>query len=278
MRSTPRHGVAAFQKWSEPETRLNEQLRDCTEQVHRALCDNIDTRTVLMSIKDLVSNANLYIESKRSSKETHNRALLKNMASYITNIFDILGLITKPEQIGFASSNQEAGNAEEILLPYLDALASFRDNVRIKARALDGKGGLILKECDNLRDEILPQLGVRLEDKEDEPTVIKLVGKAELLKEREEKRLAEEKKKLEKEKKKAAEMEKQKALDAQKKVPPSEMFRKDDKFSKFDDKGIPTHDANGQEISNAQKKKLKKIYEAQEKKYNEYLASQTLEP
>ena len=57
MRTTPSHGVAAFQKCNEEETELNEQLRKCKEDVHRALCDNIDTRTVLMSIQDLVVKA-----------------------------------------------------------------------------------------------------------------------------------------------------------------------------------------------------------------------------
>ena len=35
----------------------------------------------------------------------------------------------------------------------------------------------ILAECDKLRDITLPDLGVRLEDKEGEKTVIKLVDK-----------------------------------------------------------------------------------------------------
>jgi hypothetical protein len=41
--------------------------------------------------------------------------------------------------------------------------------------------------CDNLRDEVLPNLGVRLEDKEGQPPVIKLVDRETLLKEKEEK-------------------------------------------------------------------------------------------
>merc|ERR1711981_1192705 len=69
MRSTPSHGVAAFLKWNDAESKLNLQLGQCKEDVHRALCDNIDTRTVLMSIQDLVVNTNAYIEGNRSQKE-----------------------------------------------------------------------------------------------------------------------------------------------------------------------------------------------------------------
>ncbi len=49
-------------------------------------------------------------------------------------------------------------------MPYLTAMSEFRDSVREQARSL--KATEILKECDNLRDEILPNMGVRLEDRE----------------------------------------------------------------------------------------------------------------
>lgn len=44
----------------------------------------------------------------------------------------------------------------------------------------------VLKMCDEVRDDVLPELGVRLEDHET-GTVVKLVDKDELLREREEK-------------------------------------------------------------------------------------------
>lgn len=43
-------------------------------------------------------------------------------------------------------------------------MAEFRDNVRNNARVI--RATEILKECDKLRDEILPNMGVRLEDRE----------------------------------------------------------------------------------------------------------------
>ena len=153
----------------------------------------------------------------------------------------------------------------------------------------------ILAECDKLRDITLPDLGVRLEDKEGEPTVIKLVDKEELRREREEKLALEEKKRLEKEAKKAkAAAEAAEALEAAK-IPPEEMFRKEtDKYSAWDDKGVPILLADGKEVPKvkvvfvnlrphfvfnlivlqAQQKKLQKLWSAQEKKYNNYLKSQ----
>ena len=52
---------------------------------------------------------------------------------------------------------------EETVMPYLTAMADFRDDVRKAAREL--KAVEILQKCDRLRDDTLPNLGVRLEDK-----------------------------------------------------------------------------------------------------------------
>merc|ERR1711899_590110 len=259
LRTTPSHGVASFQKWTPAESAFNEQLIKCTENVHKALCDNIDTRRVLESIRELVNVGNSYIQNN----ESRNRVLLKKSAMYMTKIFNILGLNAKPEEIGFTSSTESAGNTEEAVMPYLTALADFRDGIRREAIPI--KATNILKICDSLRDDVLPELGVRLEDKENEPTVIKLVDKNELLKEREEKKLAEERKKAEKARKKAEAEAKQAELEAKKRIKPSEMFKSEtDKYSKFDDKGMPTHDAKGEELPKSQIKKLQKLYTKQE--------------
>jgi len=265
LRTTPSHGVESFQKWTPAEVALNEQLIKCTENVHNALCDNIDTRKVLESIRDLVNVGNSYIQNN----ESRNRVLLKKTATYMTRIFNILGLNAKPEEIGFTSSTESAGNMEEAVMPYLTALADFRDSVRKEAIPI--KASNILKTCDDLRDNVLPELGVRLEDKENEPTVIKLVDKNELLREKEEKKMAEEKKKAEKAKKKAEAEAKQAELDAKKRINPSEMFKSEtDKYSKFDEKGIPTHNAKGEEVPKSQIKKLQKLYAKQEETYKKF--------
>ena len=141
----------------------------------------------------------------------------KNVSISHRKIFNILGLNAKAEEIGFAMNESVTGNTEEIVMPYLTAFADFRDKVR--KEAINMKATNILKECDVLRNDVLPELGVRLEDK-DEQTVIKLVDKNELLKEREEKRLVEEKKKA-----KIEEMKRQnEAKEAKKKIPPTDKF------------------------------------------------------
>ena len=270
LRSSPSAGVAAFNKWSAEEMELNRELEAAKEKVHCALCDNIDTRTVLETIRELVTTSNAYIEKTRATSGGVNRQLIRKVAAYITRIFNVFGLLAQTESIGFPTGSSESGDLETLVMPYLNSLATFRDNVRRSAREL--KAVDILKECDVLRDDVLPDLGVRLEDKENEATVIKLVDKEELRREKEEKKAMEEKKRLEKEKKKAEAAAKAAEEEAQRKIPPSELFKMEaDKWSKFDDKGMPTHDAKGEEIPKAQQKKLQKRYDAQEKKYNSYL-------
>ena len=54
------------------------------------------------------------------------------------------------------------------------------------------------------------------------------------------------------------------------KVDPREMFKTGEegkKFSKWDESGIPTHDASGVELTKSAQKKLKKDYDKQMKKF-----------
>ena len=95
-----------------------------------------------------------------------------------------------------------------------------------------------------------------------------------MLKEKEALKAAEEKKRLAKEAKKAEAAAKAAELEAQRKIAPGDLFKSQtDKYSKFDDKGVPTHDAKGEEIPKSQQKKLQKLYDAQEKKYTAYMKS-----
>lgn len=64
----------------------------------------------------------------------------------------------------------------------------------------------------------------------------------------------------------------QRAREAAAAISPEDLFRNQkDKFSQYDGQGIPTHDAQGQLITENQKKKMRKQWQIQEKKYKEYL-------
>lgn len=120
-------------------------------------------------------------------------------------------------------------------MPYLEIFANFREKVRNHAITL--KASDILQECDRLRDDILPNVGVRLEDSNAGTCKVKLVNREELLKEKETKNKLELEKALEKERKKAEAAVAAAAKETQRKIPPSDMFRLEKgKYSRFDDK------------------------------------------
>lgn len=210
--------------------------------------------------------SNIYISQKQSQA---NEVLLKNIACYITYILEVFGCGTLGDSFGFSTETSRAQvNKEEEIMPFLDLLANIRLEIRSRAKELKSKDLFAL--CDSIRDDILPNLGVRMEDYETDTglkTRIKLVDKEILLKEREEKLKATES--STKNKKSSAPAVKV-AVEAP--IPPSELFRKDtDKYSLFNENGIPTHDAQGNELTKSALKKIAKVYESQEKKYNNYL-------
>lgn len=118
-----------FTKWNESELQLNQKFMLSKENVHAALCgkysteltplqreipaflfvDNIDTRSTLEHLRDLVSSSNLYIRDNNIV----NTLLLHDIAIYITKLLTIFGTISKPAQIGFPISTS---NNVDVLL------------------------------------------------------------------------------------------------------------------------------------------------------------------
>lgn len=124
----------------------------------------------------------------------------------------------------------------------MNVLAKFRDTIKDNANA-DAKE--LFRISDELRDDVLPKLGIRLEDKgKGNPAIWKLADRNELIKEIEKKKADKKKKEDEQRAKKELELKK-------KSTPGKDWFRtfETDKYSKFDDAtGLPTHDAKGKEL------------------------------
>lgn len=260
-------------KFSQRDLDLSSKFYETKVNVHAALCDNIDTKSALDAIREVISVSNVYLREVSTSEI--NVQLLEEIAIYITDLLRVFGAIQDggKNSIGFPAISGDASgvNKEETLMPYLSAFADFRKCVR--EHALEVKATKILQVCDELRDEILPNLSVRLEDKEGH-SVIKLVDRDVLMREREEKRRKEEQKKAEQLAKAEAQRQKDKEREEQRKINPKDMFKSQiDKYSAFDDEGLPTLDHEGKEISKGQQKKLKKLQQQQEVKYAEYIKS-----
>ncbi|UYV76253.1 CARS [Cordylochernes scorpioides] len=228
---------------------LHQSLADCLattrQQVHQSLCDNMDTRSCLEHLKRLISAANIHLRDQEAARKPPCLQLLMEIQQYISYILQ----------------------AEDLMMPYLQILVVYRENMRkLALRTRSGEfspavcssrevtqlcvesakrsRGELLKLCDYLRDELLPQVGVRLEDKEGQGPAIKVVGKEALLREKQERlktvtrfvvQREEEEQQL-----KMQKLEEQKKLnearEAQRKIPPEELFRQDPRYSMFDDK------------------------------------------
>ena len=120
---------------------------------------------------------------------------------------------------------------------------------------------------DELRDVHLFDRGVYLEDRDNQPALIRPVTR-ELKQARQEK----ERKALEKQRAKE-EREKEAAAKAEKgRVSHKDMFRKEE-YSRWDDDGIPTHEMSGEEVTKSKRKKLQKDWERQKKLHEAFLKS-----
>jgi cysteinyl-tRNA synthetase len=155
----------AYLKFDEHDLMLNERFSKIKNEIHLSLCDSIDTPSAMEQIRQLVSTTNIYMNTANS---TINRLLLRNITVYITRLINIFGLnssASSADDIGFTRSTEEQTstvNLEDIAMPYVQAFSEFRDGVRTLAIAVKNKE--ILTLCDHVRNEVLPDLGVRLED------------------------------------------------------------------------------------------------------------------
>ena len=265
-----RIGLNGPQHVGEKERIILLALEDCKEKVHTALLDDYDTPTAASALLELVRHANRYIE-----ESTVSSSVLTSVGRYVTSMLRVFGLIPEGTEIGFPLESSLSGaggveNKEEVLAPYLDVVTNFRQKVRLAAMSKDVSA--VLRAADELRDDILPELGVRMEDKgsgADVFSVWKMEDPEVLRMERARK----EAEKAAKEEEKEANRRRLREKEEKNKVPPSEMFRNQtDLYSAFDETGFPTHDAQGEPLSKKSAKKLEKEREKQKAAYEKYLS------
>jgi cysteinyl-tRNA synthetase len=252
LRSSP---IERPQKWSDREKQLNKSFEATQKTVHEALCDNFNTPVVLDALTDFIRLTNTQL-----TEGPLPRPLLVTALRYFTRILGCLGL------------DYSEHNATDLRTPLLNSFCEFRDEVREAARRQDSQA--ILLSCDKLRDDTLPVLGVRLEDRSGKPSVWKLEDPQELQKEIARKKQEEVKSSEKKEQAAKLRASKEAEKAAKARVKAEEMFLSQvELYSAFDDKGIPTHDKTGEPLTKSARKKLTKDWEKQ-KKLNEQALKQ----
>lgn len=135
---------------------------------------------------------------------------------------------------------------------------------------IDSKAYLEL--CDEIRDQSMVELGISVEDRGgEERALVKLVDRLTLIEAREEKAQRESEKAREKAERAAALEAKRLDRLERGRTHPKDMF-KTLEFSAWDEEGLPTLDAAGQEVSKSRRKKAEKEAGAQAKLHAEFLA------
>eukprot|EP01080_Neovahlkampfia_damariscottae_P000663 gene663-8164_t len=259
--------------WNSMDHKIHKSFTLLKKEVHQALIDNFDTPKVVKLMAEFMKSVYIYAENDDTKY-----SLLSEISIYVMKMMKVFGF----EQDSFGFSTGSGDDFETELKPIMDIFVQFREKVREQSKK--NKDQFLLSLSDELRDDLLPLVGVRLEDK-GEKSIWKLDDKETLIKERQLKKDQEAAIKLQKEKAKREREEKEAKKLEEAKVSPLEMFKIGEyqgQFVEFDDTGFPTKTIKKEEgkpdevvdLSKAQMKKLKKIHEKQTKVHNDYLAKQ----
>lgn len=163
-----RLGVAGPQHVGEREQKVLSEFESSKEAVRAALMDDFDTPRAIGVLTELIRVSNRYVED---STAVISSIVVGSVARYVTSILRTLGLVQEAgNDIGFGTWGGSASAAtadgavsgaskEQVLTPLLDVLTKYREATRLAAIAGDMKA--VLAAADMLRDDILPELGVR---------------------------------------------------------------------------------------------------------------------
>ena len=245
----------------EAERALLKALDGTRMTVHEALCDSFDTPRGLSSILELISQTNVYM--KRSGSARLSKESLEQVRGYVKKLYRVFGL----EGDSVCEGQGESAAGIDVMA-VLKEVSSFRDSIRSLALEPSGPSkSAILEACDKLRHR-LQSNGVVFEDRANGNSLVKIVDPEQLAREA----LAASEKEMEAQERKLAllKLQDERASAKAKKasIPPAELFRDPSKYSQWDERGVPTHDASGEELSKNARKKCVKEFEAQEALYN----------
>ncbi|KAJ0121612.1 tRNA synthetases class I (C) catalytic domain-containing protein [Diaporthe amygdali] len=164
-----------------------------------------------------------------------------------------------------SASSESAKKYEQVFTQFQ---ADVQKLASEKAAASD-----ILALCDQLRDTRLWDLDIYLEDRDPPlPALVRPIDQT-IKQAREEREQAAAAKAAQKAKREAEEAEKKKLQDEKAKLSHLEMY-KTEEYVEWDENGIPTKDAKGEEVTKSRKKKLQKDWERQKKLHEDWLKRQ----
>ncbi|ODH13870.1 cysteine-tRNA ligase [Paracoccidioides brasiliensis] len=282
-------------------------LKSAQDAVYQNLCDSFNTAGAMHAISELISKYNISNKSTLPVKDVQEAAV---WVTSMVNIFGLNGSaspviaeigwsgidipeVSKPYLYPLSTmrdslreaARSKSGISEEAIKSivekgttvvkqtsdvfeeaevYKSLLSDFCTKIS-SLKPTDSVSKEILSLCDRVRDIDLFDLGIYLEDRDNQPALVRPVTR-ELIQAREEKAARAHQKQIERENK-----EKESLKRAEKgKISHLDMFRTTE-YSAWDDDGIPTKDAAGEEVTKSRSKKLRKDWERQKKAHEAWL-------
>lgn len=284
-----------------PSNPLSTALEKTKKETDAALCDSFNTPLVMQSISNLVTEANSAI-SNDPNTDTTPILSIAHWITHIITIFGLNGsanpntttigwegvsiptpaqpVIYRLSQIRDEVRRQARTKAvvPEVLeklasqplpttptpenLSYVTAYQTFQSQVKTALAQPAGIETELLRLCDSLRDTVLWDQDIYLEDRDAPlPALVRPLD-ANMKAARAAKERAAEEKRLAKERRLAEEATKNAAVAEKAKVQPQDMF-KTDEFAEWDANGVPTKLKGGDDLPKSRKKKLEKDWKAQ---------------
>ena len=288
-------------KQPSPSHPLSAALERAKKETDAALCDSFNTPLVMQSISNLVTEANSAI-SNDANTDPNAFLFIAHWITRMITIFGLNGSASPsttaigwegvsiptpaqpviyrlsqlrdevrrqarakavvPEVLENLASQPLPSPATPENLPYVTVYQEFQSQVKSALAQSAGIEAELLQLCDSLRDTVLWDQDIYLEDRDAPlPALVRPLD-ANMKAARAAKERAAEEKQLAKERRLAEEALKKAAVAEKARVQPQDMF-KTDEFAEWDENGVPTKLKGGDDLPKSRRKKLEKDWKAQ---------------
>lgn len=296
---------------AEDDAQALEALEEAKKDVHAAFSDSFNTPVAMRAISGLITEFNL----KKNVSDEVTLTLARWITRILTILgLDAKGDVNDTSRIAWSGVEIPA-EAKAFIYPVSElrdqvrqvarsgdfdhmSLLQIAENVKAPATASDERSKKyeqvftkfqtdvkkladekaaaknVLALCDQLRDVQLWDLDIYLEDRDPPlPALVRPLDKT-VKEARQEREQAAAAKAAAKAKREAEEAEKKRLQDEKAKLSHLEIF-KTAEFGEWDENGIPTKDAKGEEVAKSKRKKLVKDWERQKKLHEDWLKRQS---
>ncbi|EFO26022.1 hypothetical protein LOAG_02466 [Loa loa] len=159
-----------YQKYDKRELQLMDEFFKIKSAVNATLCNAIDVKIIVEKLYQLINLGKEYINEMEEENKSPNCLLLRNIATYMISLLKILGITSKDIDNIFSVNFSVTSicdtllntSPHELIRPYVSALTVFQETISELAQQRNIND--IIKECDRIRDKVLPELGIILSE------------------------------------------------------------------------------------------------------------------